>query len=397
MLKGYRSFIFIFFSLLVIYVIAEVNRPEPINWDVTLSKEDKNPYGSYVLYNELNQLFPKASLKSYREPAYDLLRKYPGTGNIYVIIAPTFDIGEADKNALLAFVKRGNTVLLSTYETSKKFADTLGFKTARFFNFANNDSTSINFVNPSLKQKQNYRFKKFTVDEYFKEIKKPDLTTILGVNQNNNANFIKLQYGKGAIYIHAAPLCFSNYFMLFNNNSDYLSKMFSYLPANAPNIFWDEYYKLGRDEPTTPLRFLLSNTYLTWALRITIILLVLYVLFDMKRRQRIIPVIEPLRNNSLDFVKTVSSVYFTQHDNKSIAQKKMQYWFEYVRQRYYLSMQNNEDEYMQQLHRKAGVPLETIVKIFVFNKAIQNKNVLNDAELLEMSTTIDAFYKLCEL
>ena len=83
----------------------------------------------------------------------------------------------------------------------------------------------------------------------------------------------------------------------------------------------------------------------------------------MKRRQRIIPIIEPLRNTTLDFVETVSSVYYSQHDNNSIAKKKIQFWFDHIRQRYYLSTQNTDDKFVEQLQRKSGVSKELIEKI----------------------------------
>ena len=38
----------------------------------------------------------------------------------------------------------------------------------------------------------------------------------------------------------------------------------------------------------------------------------------MKRKQRIIPVIEPLKNSTVDFVHTVASVYFNAKDNWNI-------------------------------------------------------------------------------
>ncbi|MEJ7677787.1 MAG: hypothetical protein WKG06_07955 [Segetibacter sp.] len=62
--------------------------------------------------------------------------------------------------------------------------------------------------------------------------------------------------------------------------------------------------------------------------------LLLYVLFEMKRRQRIIPVITPLKNSTLDFVKTVASVYYNEKDNNGIADKKVNYFLEFVRSRF---------------------------------------------------------------
>ncbi len=391
-MKTYRTFLLLFISLLTIYVVAELNKPTPRSWNITLSNTDKNPFGAYILYHELNQLFPNASRQSFRIPAYDLLNRFEGKNNVYFLISPGAAVGKADRDALLNFVKQGNFVFLSSLDTGKPLMDTLGLE-VRYSGFLPTDTTGINFTNPRLKAPKNFRFKSQTIDQYFSKLAKKDSTLILGVNQNNDANFVKVNYGNGAFYVHAAPLCFSNYFMLYRNNQKYVAGAISYLPAGINNIFWDEYYKLGRTGPTTPLRMLLSNPFLTWALRLLVVFLVLYVLFEMKRRQRIIPVIEPLRNSSVDFVKTVASLYYNQHDNRNIAEKKIQYWMEYIRQHYYLSAQLPKEDFTQQLAKKSGVSRILIETILSYARLLEESSELSDSLLLQINHAVDSFYQ----
>ena len=166
----------------------------------------------------------------------------------------------------------------------------------------------------------------------------------------------------------------------------------SYIPANVSTVFWDEYYKLGPAGASTPLRFLLSNEYLTWALRLALVGLVLYVLFQMKRRQRIIPVIEPLRNTTLDFIKTVANVYFNSRDNNSIAQKKATYFLEFIRQRFNLSTQNLSDDFAEQLSRKSGVEKDNVLQLLELIKKLPSATV-SDTALIVLNNKIDHFYK----
>ena len=191
--------------------------------------------------------------------------------------------------------------------------------------------------------------------------------------------------------------CFGNYFILYGNNREYVAKALSYISPAITTLHWDEYYKSGREGASTPLRFFLSNNFLKWALWLTVAALLIYVFFEIKRRQRIIPVIEPLRNTTLDFVETVSSVYYSQHDNNSIAKKKTQFWFDHIRQRYYLSTNNTDDSFIQQLQRKSGVPAE-LIKIIINN--IQRAEIqpkVTDDLLLALSSSIDEFYKLSKI
>ena len=113
----------------------------------------------------------------------------------------------------------------------------------------------------------------------------------------------------------------------------------------------------------------------------------------MKRRQRIIPVIEPVRNTTLDFVETVSSVYFSQHDNNSIAKKKIQFWLEYIRQRYYIPTQNLDDNFVQQLQRKSGASKELIETIIRNVQRAEAQPKITDDLLVQLTGSIDTFYQ----
>jgi len=393
-MKGNKTFILIFVALLVLYIVAQLNQPKHFDWTPTLRDNDKNPFGAFVPYTELKQIFGNAHIQSHKIPAYNVLHNKYETNSAYIFLEPEFQPGKTDLDELLQYVEDGNTVFLSSFFIDKKLLDTLGLKMEQFANLVSNDSTSLNFVNPVLKARENYTFKKSMIDGYFKDLKKKDSTLILGITQDSLPDFVRVQYGKGYFLLHAAPLCFSNYFMLYKNNYDYIAKALSYISPAVTTLHWDEYYKAGRDEPDTPLRFFLSNTFLTWALWLTVAVFLLLVLFEMKRRQRIIPVIEPLRNTTLDFVETVSSVYYSQHDNSSIAKKKIQFWFDHIRQRYFVSTQTTDDNFVEQLQRKSGVSKELIEKILTNIKQVEEQSLVTDELLAELSKSIDKFYQL---
>jgi hypothetical protein len=50
----------------------------------------------------------------------------------------------------------------------------------------------------------------------------------------------------------------------------------------------------------SPMRFILNNPPLRYAWYLLLLGLLIFVLFNAKRKQRIVPVIEPLKNTSLD-------------------------------------------------------------------------------------------------
>ncbi|MBS1934921.1 MAG: DUF4350 domain-containing protein [Bacteroidetes bacterium] len=390
-MKGYRIFILVFVVLLAIYIVAEINRPKPFDWSVTLSKEDKNPYGSYILYHQLNDLFPTAVISSFRLPVYDQVDNFSDSNTAYMLIDPQLELSEEDVNELLNYVSVGNYVFLSSSDLGKRISDSLHLSTNRRFDLEKTDSVRINFDNPNLHSPNDYRFYKFTIDEYVEKFDSSK-TIVLGSNQYHNPNFVKIDYGNGAFFVHAAPLCFSNYFMLTGNNYEYTAKALSYLPKDLKQIYWDEYYKLGPTGSQNPLRFILSNVNLRWAFRIALFTMLIFVFFEMKRTQRIIPVIQPLRNSTLDFVQTVGSVYFNRHDNKNVAQKKVQYFLEYIRSHFYLSTTYLNDEFMHALSKKTGVTEAELRDLMVYIERVSEEDKVSDELLLQLNQSIDSFY-----
>jgi hypothetical protein len=376
---------------MLLYIITELNRPKPVDWRVTLSKEDKIPYGGYIIYEQLKSLFPAAPARSFRTPLYNQVNNFGDRNTAYIVLTSNFNPSRSDVDELKSYVSKGNYFFAAANVFHRMFLDSLKTKTDAHYSISSADSTSTNFVNPALKSPVNYTFLHTTIDQYFSTID-TSRTVVLGINNHDEPDFIKINYGSGAFFIHANPVCFSNYFLLTNRNASYTAKALSYIPANVSTIYWDEYYKVGRIGATTPLRFLLENEYLRWALRLALVGLILYVLFQMKRRQRIIPVIEPLRNSTLDFIKTVSSVYFNTKGNKAIANKKVAFFLEFVRQRFNLSTHQLDDHFVEQLSRKSGVEKEHVNELVTAFNGLQLQQI-SDRSLVILNNKIDHFYK----
>jgi hypothetical protein len=56
-MKSLRIYLIVAGLLLTIYIIAQVNRPKAVDWKITLNSKEKTPYGDYILYNRLGDLF----------------------------------------------------------------------------------------------------------------------------------------------------------------------------------------------------------------------------------------------------------------------------------------------------------------------------------------------------
>jgi hypothetical protein len=186
-------------------------------------------------------------------------------------------------------------------------------------------------------------------------------------------------------------MAFTNLFVLRPQTSDFAFASLSYLPAPR-TIWWDEYQKQGRREQQSLLRVVLRYEALRTAFYASLLGIVLFILFEAKRRQRIIPVLKPLPNTTLLFTRTVASLYRQGNNHQLIAEKKISLFLEYVRTRFQENTTDIADEqFRERLTQKAGLPrarVDELVRLINFARTAPR---VSDHDLLLLSRAISAF------
>ncbi len=219
---------------------------------------------------------------------------------------------------------------------------------------------------------------------------------ILGANVDNRPNFIQYRTGEGNIFIHVAPLAFSNYFILHKQNKEYFQKVMSVLPANIGRVIWSEYF-LDRQNSTVQdpswLKVLFKYPSFKWGLLVAIFLLGLFALVEMRRRQRIIEPYQKPLNDSLDFVKTLGRLYYERQDHKNLTNKMTVYFLEHIRNTYKLNTQNLDPNFVEALAYKSGYPLTDLSALIARIKDFNGKPVISEKELLRYYNDLELFYQ----
>ncbi len=79
-------------AAIVLFFTSENKKARHFDDRVTLQKRDKIPYGTFVAYESLKEIFPKATITvSRQEPGYwDSLSNYDA-GQALIIISPNFN------------------------------------------------------------------------------------------------------------------------------------------------------------------------------------------------------------------------------------------------------------------------------------------------------------------
>ena len=391
-MKLMRWYTVLIVILLTAYVYAVYKKPVAINWERSLSNKDKIPFGTYIIYKELRDIMGITPEET-RVPVYEKVKAHVDSGEVYILVNNEMKTTPTDEDELFYYIKQGNTVLISTESLSKTLSDSLGLELENYyFGDVKGDSTSINFASPALRNKKGYKMPNHTIDGYFKKFDTAN-AVVLGVNNHDKVNFIRMDIGNGHLFIHAAPMVFTNYFVLRDENREYLEKMLSFLPGDAYYLYWDEYYKIGRGGASTPLRVILTRPELKWAYFVALFSVLLFMVFQSKRRQRIIPVIPPTINNTVDFVETVSHAYLSDRNHRNIAMKKITYLFEHIRAKYYLNTLIIDEDFTEKLSNKSGMPQQETKGMISLIQYIRSEEKISDQHLTRLNNLIEEFHK----
>ena len=376
-------------SLLVIYIAAMLNRPKDVDWAETFSNKDKIPYGTYIFFQRINDIFPGAKIVPYRQPVYNVIAEDSIKQSSYLIICQSLEPSKVDYEQLVNYIKKGNNVFIAADYFGQLFEKNLKVDTKYDFVFQDKN-TPVTFLDPALKAKKDFVFDRRQGSNYFGNIDTLK-ASVIGENNTHKANFIKYNFGSGSLYLMCNPKAFSNYSLLKPEGQQYAATALSFL-KNTNRLVVDEYYTQGSGEEESPMRVFLRNPVLQWAYYITLFSLLIFVLFEVKRRQRIIPVIEPLKNSTLDFVTVVGQVYYEKRDNANIAHKKILYFLSWLRDEYQIKTNNLDEEFIERLTAKLGVGAELATQLVSMIHKYNNQARISDKELIELNKLTEQFY-----
>ena len=416
-----RRISYLLIKLLIVCLTMSSCGGKRLNKRVTLYKNDKIPYGTFYSYERIQDLFPHAALYLVKDaPTQHLNEMYAGTDfeeetedslvveeeatqAAYIIIASSVVPTEKELNSLLEFIRRGNHVFISATEISDALMDTLKLKAGSRMNFYYvNDSLEVKVNDPGTGEEAQYAYPGFSMDNYLSEFDS-SITTVIGRNKTDQANFVKFTYeGEGSIYIHLAPLAFSNFFVLHKNNSRYYEQVLTYLPDDVTSIYWDDYFrthKNGSDGSNagnstfSKLSVFLKDEILRWPLYLAMVLFAIIYLFESKRKQKVVPRIAPLKNSSLDFVKTIGRLYYQRKDNRDLYSKMVSHFLGHVRNRYNIATSAINEGFAERLAFKSGYDIENIRKLLGNIQLMQRNFEIQDDDLLHLHKQFEHFYK----
>lgn len=391
-------------ALLLIFT-GDRERSRELDERLSFRKKDKIPYGTYVAYESLKSFFPQASVSTNRNSPgnWDSLSNYDN-GQALVVVSPIFFADEFEMKKIIRFAENGNDVFISAAFVSEEVKSILncGISFMDIYSIfsgqgGEEDTLEVTLANPPFKRSYNYMYPGKKLDCHFFKLDS-SITTVLGNSAEGNANFIHLKAGDGNLYFHLAPMAFTNYFLLRGRNMGYYEDMLSVISPQTKTIVWDEYFITkkhtydNKPEGKGWLSALFSYPSFKWALLTALFTLLLFVLLEMRRRQRYIPAVARPRNDSLDFVKTIGRLYYDKGDHKNLCRKMSAYFLEHVRNRYKLATGEMSEDFIKNLQFKTGIDEHELRSIVFFIKELDTAPAISEHQLAYFHKQLESFY-----
>lgn len=381
-MKASRWFIVFIVAFLLIMFAIEYNLPKKFVWTPTFSHYDGQPLGCALFDSLLSSSLPHGYSLS-KETFYQMEEDTVDKMGI-LVIANTLSMVKADVNALLKMAERGNKIMLVSNNYPKLLEDTLGFyctyshfNAAAFRKYASSifRKDSIYWVADSVYSRQLYRcypqfcnssFRRYD-SKVIRKLAEKDMTDAIG-DALADSDSVKVYsnyhpllamarpWGEGEIILVSTPLLFTNYGVLDGNNANYIFRLLSQM-GELPIVRSEGYMKATAQVQQSPLRYLLAHQPLRWALYLTMITILLFMIFTAKRRQRAIPVVREPANKSLEFTDLIGTLYFQKKDHVDLVRKKFAYLAEELRREIQVDIEEVADDKrsFERIARKTGM------------------------------------------
>ena len=396
MFKGGRAYIIIGILAFILLLIFEYNKPKTINWFPSYVTTHKIPYGTKVINDLLPKYLPQTQ-QVYRTP-YELLSRKDSLYGTYVFVNGSIELGATDLEFLLSWVSDGNHLFMASESFDDKLLDTFGLEISSLY-----DAESVQpiFKHSLVNSRLTIEEIAFDRDYYSTHFSAIDTTNskIIGQvrsendslkNSQKEVNVIQQKFGDGKITLSTFPEAFTNYFVLKDKNHKYTGGLLSYIDSSLP-VFIDNHHKSGKTFYTSPMYLFLNTRSFKWAYYLVLIGALIYVIFEGKRKQRAIKIVTPLKNQTLAFTRTIANMYFENNRQSEIAQHKIQYFLDYIRNRFYLGTEKLNATFYKALALRSNHSQEEVSILFQDLIRIQKAESISNEQLLNLEQKIQQF------
>lgn len=425
-----RSIIYLVVGVLLLLGLITMfggKKKQKFDWEESYELNGKEPYG-LDLFEKLLESYTGENEFLRVEERFGRVFNGGETNSNYVMIGQAFLYQEEEINDMLDYVSNGNTAFFSCKSIPFDFLAAaipescymLGLDDFQVENEIYDSLVTMDFEHPELTDydgypMQYYRNGELSMSHRWTYISRGMLcdsfiSPVEIGTVSDHMNFMKINYGEGQIYLHSTPMAFSNFHIIKEKNLEYVEKVLAHLQPG--DIYWDVKHHIAesvsrrRNEintgkssspqgfQETPLKYILSQPPLAWAWYTLVGMGLLYLIFRAKRRQRIIPVTEPVTNTSLEFIDTIGKLHFQRGNPRQVIFQKMKYLQNFIKNRYGLAVQDWDENFIKKLNLKSEVPTDLLSKIQTMHRNVTTSRFASDNTLMDFHKLVEEFFRL---
>ena len=223
-------------------------------------------------------------------------------------------------------------------------------------------------------------------DEYDPKRLNFEWTELMLTSDNYNECVVAVgNCDKGKLVLVSLPWLFSNYYVLEDGGAQLLMRILSQA-GDKPivrydyNMDTDTSYIAEKNKSESPLRVFLDNKSLRWSVYLTLFTILLSLIFTARRKQRVIPLVEEPKNQTIEMIKHIGLMYYRSHDNAGlISEKYRQLTFELMKKKliYLDDVDGLDKSTLNTLAQLAEVDNEKFCLLLDRIKTIDNSEKLN--------------------
>jgi hypothetical protein len=402
--------------LMVLFGALSYMQDKGYNWYSEMNDSNfEQPYGLKFMDEYLRKQYDEGSFQFLDSSITVDLPKYLENDTVYdyLFIGHNMYLDTAELEALLDFVEDGNNAIflskkfpydlmeeLNTGECVYDWYENDNFLDSTIYaNFEEQDLKTFDPVQYSrLIKDKKVEYAWHFIDEDYFCIEEKNFTALGRFNQNQ-VNFFRAEYGQGQFYFHSNPEFFTNYYLTQKENQEYAQKVLSY--ATGSHLLWDKQYNLRNfdhniSQNDGPLKYILSQESLKWALYCLVGALLLYLMFEAKRKQRSIPIIVGKENTSIEYVETISELYFQRKGHSKIYDYITIQFNDFIRKRYRLSIKKKDENFIKLLSVKSHIKKERIEALLKHQNNGKFEGNIDEKFLISYHEEIQYFYNHCK-
>ncbi len=386
--------ILVVLCIILLIPLVSMFTKKTTKWDLSLKTEDKAPFGTFVFDSLMKHEF--GSRYQYVQNTLYEIHQQDSSSKSIIVLADFLDLSSDDIEEIMYGARKGNKYILAANNFNEDICKKFNFEYSNNidvnpFWFSENpeEEKSIIKIYDENNASSLVKIEVGIVNSYLYEW---DTTAKVLLENENSPIAVLNTYNKGSVIICSSPYIFTNYFILDKTCWKVTDRLLQ--DFYSDKIIFAERYLHDNKNNASIFKNLLRYDALRYLLYFSLILILVYMIFTAKRKQRIIPIIKQPKNNSLEFIKLIGRLYFLKKNHTDICVKKFLYLKDYLHRTHQINFnEENEQLLYEKISVKTGINVKQIRELFSkMNGIMTRKQSINIPTLHKLVEEMEKYY-----